>query len=237
MKLDILAFGAHPDDVELGCGGILLRAHALGQKTGIVDLTRGELSTRGTPEIRAGEAFMAGTILGLAVRENLGLRDGFFGKGEEEQLKVIQVIRKYRPTVILVNAKEDRHPDHIRGGELLRTAAFLAGLRKIETEDEGEPQEAWRPEKVIHFTPYWSMDPNVIVDITPFFEQKIESIKAHESQFFDPNSTEPETYISGSEFFDGVESRARELGKRIGVTYGEGLQVPLPMRVDNLLGL
>lgn len=222
MKLDMLAFGAHADDVELSCGGTLMKHLALGKKAGIVDLTRGELGTRGKPAIREQEAHAAAQIMGIQIRENLGLKDGFFENNEAHQLQVIRMIRKYQPEVVLANAITDRHPDHGRGAQLIQDSAFLAGLRKIITTDEGHEQDAWRPRVVYHYIQDQWIDPDVIIDISAFLEKKLLAIRAFQSQFFDPQSKEPSTYISRPEFIDSLVFRARELGKMVGVEYGEG---------------
>jgi len=222
MKLDLLAIAAHPDDAELGCSGTLARHIALGHKAGIVDLTRGELGTRGTPEIRMQEAAEAASVLGLHARENLGLRDGRFQNNEQDQLAIIRAVRKYRPEIVITNAPEDRHPDHGRAARLVADACFYAGLSRIITEDGGVEQAAWRPRNLFHFVQSQSLAVDVVVDITPYWETKMQSIKAYKSQFYDPNSTEPETYISTSNFMRMVESRAIEHGHAVGVTYGEG---------------
>lgn len=236
MKLDILAFGAHPDDIELSCSGTLIKMQAMGHRTGAVDLTRGELGTRGTPELRLQEADAAAKVMGLSVRENLGLADGFFRNTPENQLPVIRAIRKYRPSIIICNAPEDRHPDHGKGGALVRDAAFLSGLRRIETtDDSGQPQEPWRPKKVFHYIQDRFLKPSFVVDITGFFEQKIESVKAYGSQFYNPESDEPLTYISTKDFWDFLEARNRELGHMIGVTYGEGFISETMMEVRDLM--
>jgi bacillithiol biosynthesis deacetylase BshB1 len=223
MKLDILAFGAHPDDVELSCSGILLVEKANGKKTGVIDLTAGELGTRGTIDDRKTEAKVAGGILGTEVRENLAMADGFFRNDEPHQKKIIVALRKYQPEIILCNAPEDRHPDHGRSAALITEAAFLSGLRKIRTEDNSELQKEWRPKYVFHYIQDRYLRPDFVVDITKVFEQKIEAIKAHKTQFFNPGSTDPETYISSPEFLDSIVYRAKMFGKMIGVKYAEGL--------------
>ncbi|MEO6150186.1 MAG: bacillithiol biosynthesis deacetylase BshB1 [Mucilaginibacter sp.] len=238
MKLDILVLSVHPDDAELGCGGTLLKHIALGKKAGIVDLTRGELGTRGSAEIREAEANAAGEILGLAVRENLGLPDGFFQNSREYQLKIIEVIRKYQPHIIITNAYHDRHPDHGRANELLETAVFLSGLRKIETEQAGEIQEPWRPELLLHFIQDRYIEPDILIDITDHWDKKIESIMAFKSQFYNPEwEEEPQTYISSPDFFKTTEARALEFGKNIGVKYAEGFTSVKLLGVDNLFNL
>ena len=223
MKLDILALAAHPDDVEMSCAGTLLAGAAVGKKIGIVDLTRGELGTRGTPDTRAAEAAAASAILGVAVRENLGLADGFFRNDRAHQLPIIAALRRYQPEVVLCNAITDRHPDHGRAAELISDACFLAGLRMIETlDDAGRPQAAWRPKYVYHFIQDRFIAPDFVVDITPHWEKKWESIRAYASQFFGNSSPDPVTYLSTPEFVKFMEARAREFGHMIGVEFGEG---------------
>lgn len=222
MKLDILAFGVHPDDVELGCSGTLLAAMAEGKKVGIVDLTRGELGTRGTPETRKAEAAKAAEILGIGIRENLGLADGFFQQDEASLRKVISVIRKYQPQIILANAIEDRHPDHGRSAKLVADAAFLAGLRKIVTTDGGADQEPWKPSYVLHYIQDRFIEPSFVIDITAHMDKKLESVLAYSTQFYNPSLDEPQTYISSPQFLETVKSRALMLGKRIGVGFAEG---------------
>ena len=222
MKLDILAFGVHPDDVELGCSDTLLAALAEGKKVGIIDLTRGELGTRGTIETRKEEAAKAAAILGVQVRENLGMADGFFQNDETNQRKVIAAIRKYRPEIILANAFEDRHPDHGRSAKLVADAAFLSGLRKIETMENGELQDIWKPSYVFHYIQDRFIQPSFVVDISAHMDQKMESVLAYSTQFFNPDLNEPQTYISSSQFLETVKARALMMGKRIGVAYAEG---------------
>ncbi len=221
-KLDVLAFGVHPDDVELGCSGTILACIAEGKKVGIVDLTRGELGTRGTAETRKTEAANAAKILGVEVRENLAMADGFFQNDEINQRKTIQVIRKYQPEIIFCNAPEDRHPDHGRSAKLVSDAAFLSGLRKIVTEVEGINQDAWRPKYVFHYFQDRFLQPDFVVDISEFLDKKIESVLAYTTQFFNPDLNEPQTYISSPEFLETVKARAMMLGKRIGVKFAEG---------------
>ena len=233
MKLDLLAFGAHPDDIELGCSGTLLKMKGLGYRIGAVDLTRGELGTRGSAELRDAEAAAAGKIMGLDARENLRFRDGFFMNDETHQLAIISMIRKYRPDVVLINAPFDRHPDHARGSEVARDAAFLAGLRRIETELDGEAQEAWRPKKVFKYIQDHLLVPDFVVDITDQFQGKMDAIMAYGSQFYDPRSKEPETYISSKNFMEQVQARAKEMGHLIGARYGEGFLSEKPLRVDD----
>ena len=223
MKLDILAFGAHPDDVELGAGGILATHAARGLKTGIVDLTRGEMGTRGTPEIRDEEAKEAARILGCTVRENLGMPDGRVDYSHESQLQVARIIRKYKPEIVLMNAPTDRHPDHGRASRLVEEACFLSGLHKIELEDNGEKLAPWRPKTMYKYLQFYNLEPQLVVDISDGFEAKMASIKAHKSQFFDPNSTEPQTVIASEGFFKSVIARAQDWGRIIGAAYAEPL--------------
>ena len=224
-KLDILAIAVHPDDVELGCAGTLLMEKRNGKKTGVVDLTRGELGTRGTAELRAEEAAKAADILGLDARENLGMADGFFRNDEEHQRLLIRALRKYRPEIVLANSLEDRHPDHGRAGHLISDACFLSGLRKIVTlDDAGRPQEQWRPKYVFHYIQDRYATPSFVYDISPVFEAKLASIRAYSSQFFSAQyqQDEPQTYISSPEFLDAVIGRHQMFGKMIGVAYAEG---------------
>ena len=236
-KLDILVFAAHPDDAELGCAGTILSQVEKGYKVGIVDFTQGEMGTRGTPETRLQEAEAAGKILKLSARENMGFKDIYFANDEEHQHQLIQVIRKYRPEIVLANAVNDRHPDHGKGAELASKACFMSGLRKIETSFEGKKQEAWRPKFVYHYIQNNYIEPDFIVDITPFWDQKVESIKAFKSQFFDPNNQEPASFISDPEFLPFIESRARDFGHRIMSTYGEGFTVERYIGVSDLFDL
>ena len=223
MTLDILAFGVHPDDIELGCAGTILAAIAEGKKVGIVDLTQGELGTRGTAETRKIEAANAARILGVSVRENLKMADGFFANDEAHQRKIIEVIRKYKPQIILCNAPEDRHPDHGRSSKLVSDAAFLSGLRKIETKDsDGNIQEQHRPAYVFHYIQDRFIQPDFAIDITAFHDKKLESVLCYTTQFHSESSTEPQTYISSPQFLETVKARAMMLGKRIGVMYAEG---------------
>jgi len=222
MKIDILAFGVHPDDVELGCSGTLIAAVAEGKKVGVVDLTRGELGTRGTAETRDEEAANAAVAMGLHARENLKMADGFFQNSEENIRKVITVIRKYKPEIVLCNAPEDRHPDHGRSSRLVSDAAFLSGLRKIVTALDETPQEAWRPKYVFHYIQDRYLKPDFVYDISDHFEKKIEAILCYTTQFNTLDSTEPATYISNPDFLDVIKSRALMFGKRIGVKYAEG---------------
>lgn len=222
MKLDVLAIGVHPDDVELSCSGVLLVEKKNGKKTGIIDLTQGELGTRGTAETRKEEAAKAGIILGVDVRENLMMADGFFQNDRCHQMKIIEAIRKYQPEIILCNAPEDRHPDHGRSAKLVSDATFLSGLMKIETEVDGLTQQPWRPKYVLHYIQDRFLKPNFVVDITDVFEEKLESIKAYATQFHNPGVDGPQTYISTPDFLDSIIYRSKMLGKMIGVKYAEG---------------
>ncbi|WP_316822836.1 bacillithiol biosynthesis deacetylase BshB1 [Pedobacter gandavensis] len=237
MKLDILVLAVHPDDAELGCSGTIAKHIALGKKVGIIDFTRGELGTRGSAEIRDEEAADSAKILGIHARENLRFRDGFFSNDEEHRLAIIRMIRKYQPEIILTNALHDRHPDHGRAGDLSNDACFLSGLPKIHTEIEGIAQEAWRPRLILQYIQDRYIEPDIIIDITPYIQTKIDSIKAFKTQFFNPDHEEQETYISSPEFFDSVIGRAREFGKSIGATYGEGFTCRKLLGVDNLFDL
>ena len=236
MKLDILVFGAHRDDAELGAGATIAKEVSKGKKVGIVDLTRGELGTRGSAEIRDKEAAKAAEILGVSVRENMEFADGFFVNDKEHQLELIKIIRKYRPEIVLCNAIEDRHIDHARGSKLVSDACFLSGLMKIDTKMDGDDiwQDAWRPKLVYHYIQWKSLEPDFIVDVTGFIEKKTEAIMAYSSQFYDPNSDEPETPISSKNFTDSVNYRARDLGRIIGVEHAEGFTVERYLGVDSL---
>jgi bacillithiol biosynthesis deacetylase BshB1 len=238
LKLDILILSVHPDDAELGCAGTILKHISAGKKVGIVDLTRGELGTRGSAETREQEAAKSAAILGLAVRENIGIPDGFFQNTPEYQLKVIEVIRKYQPEIVITNAYHDRHPDHGRASELVEASAFLSGLRKIETYFNGQLQEAYRPHLVLHFIQDNYIKPDILVDVTAFWDKKIASILAYGSQFFNPDwKDEPQTYISSPDFIQIIEGRAREFGKSIGVKYAEGFISKKILGVDSLFDL
>jgi len=238
MKLDILALSAHPDDAELGCGGTLIRHAKAGMKVGIVDMTRGELGTRGTVERRNAEAAASAAIMGVSVRTNLGLADGFFENNQEHQLKVVAALRAYRPEIVLANAIFDRHPDHGKGAELSYTACFLSGLVKVKTKDEnGAEQQPWRPKALYHYIQSQFIKPDVVVDVSAEWDQKMTAIRAFRSQFFDPASKEPVTYISTPEFMDMLEARGIELGHSIGVKYGEGFTARRAIGVRSLTDL
>ncbi|HEX6431249.1 MAG TPA: bacillithiol biosynthesis deacetylase BshB1 [Niastella sp.] len=237
MKLDLLAIGVHPDDVELSCSGTILNEIKRGKKAGILDLTQGELGTRGTIETRYAEAAKAAEIMGVHVRANLKMRDGFFRNDEIHQLQLIQAIRTYQPEVILANALEDRHPDHGRAGQLISTACFLSGLAKIETTDlNGQRQQRWRPKYVLHYLQDWYHEPDLLIDITDVFDQRMKAIEAYTTQFFNPENGHdgPQTYISSPDFLDSVTGRARMMGKRIGVKYAEGFICEKKIGIRNL---
>lgn len=226
MKADILAIGAHPDDIELGCSGTIINEINNGKKVAIVDLTQGELGTRGTVETRYKEAADAAGIMGVFARENLQLRDGFFENNPESQMKLIRAIRKYQPEIVLANAPEDRHPDHGRAARLIADSCFFAGLRKIETKDDnGHAQEAWRPKYVFHYIQDRYLEPSFVVDVSHVFEQRMKAITAYTTQFFTKiieDDDSPQSYISTPEFLESIIARARMMGKRIGVKFGEG---------------
>ena len=237
MKLDILAFGAHPDDVELGCSGTIAKEISLGKKVGIVDLTRGELGTRGSVEIRNSESAKASEILGVVARENLDMRDGFFINDEAHQLKVIQMIRKYKPEIVLCNAIQDRHIDHGKGSKLVSDACFLSGLIQIKTELNGVQQEAWRPKIVYHYIQWQNIEPDFVVDISDFMDKKMASVLAYASQFYNPNSNEPVSPITSKNFLDSVKYRAQDLGRLVNVTYAEGFTTERYLAVNSLSDL
>lgn len=237
MKLDILAFAAHPDDVELSCAGTLIKHSRDEKKIGVVDLTQGQLGSRGNPALRLEEATKAAEIMGLSVRDNLGMEDGWFSHDEEHIKRIVTAIRRFQPDIVLANAKMDRHPDHGKGASLVDDACFFSGLVKVETEYEGIQQAPWRPKYVLHYIQDRPMKPDLVVDITPYFDAKMEAVMAFRSQFYDPSSEEPETPISSKSFLDFLEARAREMGRQIGVQYGEGFVVNRPLGVDSLLDL
>ncbi len=237
MKLDILAFGAHPDDIELGCGATLAKEIALGKKVGIIDLTRGELGTRGSATLRDQEAAAAKEILGVHIRENLGFADGFFSNDKAHQLEIIKMIRKYQPEIVLCNAVDDRHIDHPKGSQLVSDACFLSGLLKIETEIDGQQQDKWRPKQVYHYIQWKSIEPDFVVDVTGFMDVKVAAVKAYGSQFYDPKSNEAETPITSKNFIDSIVYRAQDLGRLIGVEAAEGFTVERYVGVDSLYDL
>jgi N-acetylglucosamine malate deacetylase 1 len=237
MKLDILAIGVHPDDVELGCSGTILNEVKLGKKVGILDLTQGELGTRGTVDTRYAEAANAAKLMGVDVRENLKMRDGFFENNEQNKLALIASIRKYKPEVVLANVLDDRHPDHGRAGHMIADCCFLAGLVKIETKGaDGKPQERWRPKMVLHYMQDWYHEPDLLVDISDVFDQRMKAVEAYTTQFHTPSSNDEglQTYISTPDFLESIIARARMLGKRIGVKYAEGFITEKKIGIRNL---
>jgi len=235
MKLDILAFGAHPDDCELSCGGTIINQVKKGYSVGIIDLTQGELGTRGTPESRTAEAENSAKILGITIRENLNLGDGFFENAKKEQLAVITMLRKYQPDIVFANALSDRHPDHSKGAQLLRDACFLSGLEKVETELNGQTQIKWRPRLLLHYIQSQYLQPDLVVDISDCFEQKMQAIKAFTTQFHNPQSSEPETYISSPQFLKLLKARAIEYGNLQGFQYAEGFNLSYPPGVKDIV--
>ncbi len=239
MKLDILVFGSHPDDAELGAGATIAKEVAAGKKVGIIDLTRGELGTRGTAAIRDAEAAEAAKILGVSVRENLEFADGFFINDRDHQMPIIRILRKHRPEIVLCNAVEDRHIDHAKGSKLVSDACFLSGLVKIDSKFEGDDkwQDPWRPKQVYHYIQWKNLKPDFVVDVSGFIEKKIEAIHAYSTQFYDPSSKEPQTPISSKNFTDSVEYRARDLGRLIGTDHAEGFTVERPVAVTSMYNL
>ncbi|RKE94909.1 bacillithiol biosynthesis deacetylase BshB1 [Ichthyenterobacterium magnum] len=237
MKLDILAIGAHPDDVELGSGATIAKEIARGKKVGIIDLTRGELGTRGTAETRKTEAENAAQILGVSVRENLGFSDGFFINDKEHQLELIKMIRKYQPEIVLCNAVDDRHIDHGKGSKLVSDSCFLSGLVKIETKIEGAIQKQWRPKYVYHYIQWKNLKPDIVVDVTGYMDTKIKAVLAYKTQFYDPESNEIETPISSKNFTDSIAYRARDLGRLIRTEHAEGYTVERYPAVNSLFDL
>lgn len=233
-QVDILAFGAHPDDVELGCAGTIAKEISFGRKVAIIDLTEGELGTRGSVEIRYKESAKAAEILGISFRENLKMRDGFFKNDEEHQMEVIKMIRKYRPKIVLCNAVDDRHIDHGKGAKLVSDACFLSGLKRIETVLDGEKQEAWRPNVVYHYIQWKDLKPDFVVDISGFMDKKVEAIMAYDSQFYNPNSNETVTPIATQNFLDSIKYRSQDLGRLIGTDFAEGFTVERYVAVNSL---
>ena len=233
MKLDILAFGAHPDDVELACAGTLMKSIAEGKKAGIIDLTRGELGTRGDADTRTIESTAAAKIMGVQLRENLDLKDAFFENNEETIKKVITVIRKYQPTIVLCNAPYDRHPDHGNAAKLIADATFLSGLRKIKTFSEGIEQEVWKPSYVFNYLQDQYIHPTFVIDVSGYHEIKIEAILCYKSQFFNPENDEPQTYISSSIFLEALKGKETNFGKQIGVAYAEGFISQKLLAINN----
>lgn len=237
IKLDILAIGAHPDDVELGCGATIAKEISLGKKVGILDLTRGELGTRGSAEIRTKEAAEAAKILGVVIRENLGFNDAFFLNDKAHQIEIIKIIRKYKPEIILCNSIDDRHIDHSKGSNLVSDACFLSGLRKIVTSIEAIQQDAWRPKLVYHYIQWKNIEPDFVVEVDDFIQIKLDAVNAYSSQFYDPESKEPTSPIASKNFLDSVTYRARDLGRLIGVEYAEGYNVERYIAVKSLYDL
>ncbi|MGZ5264284.1 MAG: bacillithiol biosynthesis deacetylase BshB1 [Kaistella sp.] len=237
MKVDILAIGAHPDDVELGCGGTLAKLISEGKTVAIVDLTQGELGTRGTNITRAEEAAEASQILGISARENLKMKDGFILNTEEYQLQIVKMIRKYQPEIVFANAIEDRHPDHAKASKLVSDACFLSGLIKIETELDGEGQKQWRPKQVFHYIQWKNITPDFVVDISDFMDKKIEACLAYKTQFYDPNSKEPMTPIATKDFLESLTYRAQDLGRLSGVAYAEGFTSEKLLAFKNFDGI
>ena len=233
MKLDILAFGAHPDDVELGCGATIAKAVAQGKKVGIIDLTKGEMGTRGTDLIRSQEAEQAARILGVDFRENLGFRDAFIFNDESHQLKVIQAIRSYQPDIVLCNAIKDRHIDHARSSELISNACFLSGLNKIKTNNNNITQKAWRPKQVFHYIQWEEIQPDIVVDVSDYLAIKMQAVKAFKSQFYDEDSNDVKTPISSKNFLDSIEYRAKNLGRLSFIAAAEGFTVERSITVEN----
>jgi len=234
MKLDILAIGAHPDDVELGCAATLAKEISLGKKVGIIDLTKGELGTRGSAEIRDKEAAIAAQILGVQIRENLNFADGFFVNDKEHQMTVIKMIRLYQPDIVLCNAVEDRHIDHSKGSNLVSDACFLSGLRKVETNIGGVSQQAWRPRQVYHYIQWHNLEPDFVVDVSGFIDKKMEVIRSYGSQFYDPTSKEPASPISSKNFLESIKYRAQDLGRLVGAEFAEGFTAERYVAVKEL---
>ncbi len=236
MKLDILAIGSHPDDVELGCGATLAKEIANGKTVGILDLTRGELGTRGTAESRDEESEVAAKILGVAIRTNMEFADGFFVNDRKHQIELIKMIRKFKPDIVLCNATEDRHIDHAKGSKLVSDSCFLSGLLKIDTkcEDINGWQEPWRPKHVYHYIQWKNLEPDFVVDVSGFIDKKMEAVLAYKTQFYDSKNKEPETPISSKNFADSIKYRARDLGRLIGVEHGEGFTVERFVAVNSL---
>lgn len=237
MKVDILAIGAHPDDVELGCGGTIAKLISEGKKVAIVDLTQGELGTRGTNETRAIEAAEASKILGISARENLKMKDGFLVNSEEYQLEIVKVIRKYQPEIVLCNATDDRHPDHAKAAKLVSDACFLSGLIKIQTINDGESQKAWRPKQIFHYMQWKNVEPDFVIDISGFLNKKMEACLAYKTQFYNPSSTEPMTPIATKNFLDSLTYRAQDLGRISGVEYAEGFTTEKLLALKNFDGI
>lgn len=237
IKVDVLAIGAHPDDVELGCGGTLAKLISEGKKVAIVDLTQGELGTRGTNFTRAEEAAEASKILGISARENLKMKDGFIQNSEEYQMKIVTMIRKYQPEIVLSNAIDDRHPDHAKASKLVSDACFLSGLVKIETVLEGNNQQPWRPKHIFNYIQWKNITPDFVIDITDFMQKKIDACLAYKTQFYDPNSTEPITPIATKDFLESLTYRAQDLGRLSGVDFAEGFTTEKLIALKNFDGI
>ena len=238
MKVDILAFGSHPDDVELGCGGSILSAISQGLKVGIIDLTKGELGTRGTPEIRKKESEKASEILGVSFRKNLDFKDGFFINDKEHQLKVVEVLREHKPSIIFCNSVKDRHIDHPKGSKLVSDSCFLSGLSKINTNyKNSKNQLPWTPKQIYHYIQWFDLKPDILIDISEFQEKKMKAIMAYESQFYNPKSTEPNTPISSKGFMDSIKQRDQNFGRISGVDAAEGFTVERPPVVKDIKGI
>lgn len=237
MKVDILAIGAHPDDVELGCGGTIAKMISEGKTVAIIDLTKGELGTRGTDKTRKQEAADAAKILGISARENLEMKDGFLQNSEEYQMRIVKMIRKYRPEIVLANATDDRHPDHAKAAKVVSDACFLSGLKKIETALDGKNQEFWRPKHVFHFIQWKEIEPDFVIDISDFMEKKIEACMAYKTQFYNPESKEPVTPIATKDFLESLTYRAQNLGRLSGCTYAEGFTAEKMIALKNFEGI
>ncbi len=237
MKVDILAIGAHPDDVELGCGGTIAKLISEGKKVAIVDLTKGELGTRGTEETRRKEAEDSAKILGISARENLGMKDGFLQNSEEYQLRIVKILRKYQPEIVLANAIDDRHPDHAKAAKLVSDACFLSGLRRIETEYNGQIQEIWRPKQIFHYIQWKHINPDFVIDISEFMEKKVEACLAYQTQFYNPDSKEPVTPIATKDFLESLTYRAQDLGRLSGVAFAEGFTTEKLIAFKNFEGI
>jgi bacillithiol biosynthesis deacetylase BshB1 len=235
MKVDILAFAAHPDDVEISCSGTIIKHIQMGYKVALVDITQGELGTRGNIETRRNESKKASDILGIHERENLQMEDGFFDCSEKNKRKIISIIRKYQPNIVFANSIKDRHPDHAKASSLVSEACFLSGLPKIITSLNGVSQTSWRPDAIYHYIQDYYIEPNFIVDVSNQIELKLEAIKAFKTQFYDPKSTEPETPISGEDFLKFIKGRARNFGRLIKTEYAEGFTVEVPLKIDDIM--
>lgn len=237
MKIDILAIGAHPDDVELGCGGTIAKLITEGKTCAIIDLTRGELGTRGTDVTRKEEAENAMKILGVSARENLEMKDGFLENSEQYQMRIVKMIRKYKPEIVLANATDDRHPDHAKAAKLVSDACFLSGLRKIETIDDVGSQEVWRPKQIFHYIQWKHIQPDFVMDISDYMQTKLDACLAYKTQFYDPTSTDPVTPIATKDFLESLTYRAQDLGRLSGVTYAEGFTTEKLIVFKNFEGI